>query len=217
MTSTSVCPSAGAEDRDTTTVEIVGDGVGGEDPVPNVTDVVPIKMAVLGVVSLAVRVTDSDWESVVVKVATPEELVTSDPLEAGVITTLPVPVTLTVWPTTGWGSAAWSRRVTVTVADPPLTVPTVIPELAGVTTGVTKVTVGWAVRSTGSVVSVAVRVTVSTVASVTLKVATPEELVTLEPLEAGAMLACPVPPVNVTVLPATGTLPLPSRVTVTLD
>jgi hypothetical protein len=59
-------------------------------------------------------------------------------------------------------------------------------------------------------------VTVSAVVSLTVKVATPWLFVTFEPAVSGDMVECPVP-VRVTVLPVTETLPVPNRVTVTIE
>jgi hypothetical protein len=111
--------------------------------------------------------------------------------------------------------------VTVIVVEPEGTVvgfATTV-ESALVTTGGAKSTVGCAVRVTVSVVSTAVYVTVSPVASLSLalNVATPWLFDTFDPVVSGEMVECVPVPVRATVFPVTGTLPVPKRVTVTIE
>ena len=73
---------------------------------PKVTEAV-FEITVLGVVvvSVAVKVTVSGAVSVAVNVTTPEAFVTFG-VAAGVMTALPVPASVTVWPATGCALAA---------------------------------------------------------------------------------------------------------------
>ena len=69
--------------------------------VPKVTEaVLESTVGGLVVVSVAVNVTVSAAASVAVKVTTPEAFVTFG-VAAGVMTALPVPARVTVWPATG--------------------------------------------------------------------------------------------------------------------
>jgi hypothetical protein len=82
------------------TVEVEGETT----RLPNVTAAVLESTRLLSVTSVAVKVTNSVAVSVAVKVATPEEFVTLDPVVAGATTTvLPDPARLTVCPATPWG------------------------------------------------------------------------------------------------------------------
>ena len=100
-----VVPAPTGSGEDAVTVDSAGDTV----RVPNVTWAVLVRTRSLSVSSVAVKVTDSFAVSVAVKVATPAEFVTLDPVVAGVITTvLPEPARETVCPATPPGGEPWS-------------------------------------------------------------------------------------------------------------
>ena len=177
-------------------MEALADGA----EVANVTVGMDIRVT-LSVVSVAVNVTLSATESVNENETWPFGPVIAG--EAPPTTALPEEDRLTTFPATGLLVDVSSVTTTVVPYEPSgAGVEAVTVDWEGDTTSVPNVTEAVFVSTVLSVVSVAVKVTVSAAGSVAVNVTTPEAFVTLG-FAAGVISALPLP-ASVTVCPTTG-------------